>query len=112
MKKYFATSEISLRLRKLGFNEKFFGVYCDKDGSVRRTELYETGDAVLWQQAIDFLFEKLDNYYPYLNVEIFSDNSGNWHHPADEDIESFTIDFDNKEQMILTMLDKLELCQM
>lgn len=80
MKKHFATYEISLKLRVIGFDEPCFGYYDDKkkfefiidsgNDPVLKNQL--TGSSIvapLWQQVIDWLREKhkmeinIDNYY-------------------------------------------------
>ena len=64
--------------------------------------------APLWQQAWSFLLKKLDFYYPYLRIEIFSDYSGKLYHPKDVGIDGLEIDFDNKEQLILKLIELIK----
>lgn len=54
MEKQFVPYDLALRLKKLGFDEKCFGVYYSKDGDVRIYDGNESGDAPLWQQAFDW----------------------------------------------------------
>ena len=117
MKKQFVTYEIALTLKELGFNEECLGFYKISLGN-NIPELiitkcnYNSGkyitipedfhiDAPLWQQAINWLFKKLDFYYPYLRIEIFSDESGIWYRENNR-VEIY---FDNLEQAILKAID-------
>ena len=67
MKKQFATYEIALKLKELGFNEECFGYYHINEGYTKGyafcySENTRTSDcsvlAPLWQQVIDWFREK------------------------------------------------------
>ena len=70
MKKQFATYEIALMLKELGFNEPCFGYYRDDDKdtlSIQEVTNYDIEFscyphidclAPLWQQAVEWLFQK------------------------------------------------------
>ena len=64
--------------------------------------------APLWQDTIDWVFEKLDFYYPYLQLMIYSDKSGKWYQSSDDGNEELFVDFDNLEE---ATLKAIELCQ-
>jgi hypothetical protein len=129
----FVSYEIALKLKELGFDESCFA-FVNEDRKLiffdSQTAFYRTNSEVhhcrkiwniftnknklnlaaipVWQQAFDWLFKKLDFWYPYLSVTIYSDGSGDWRHPKEDDIEAFEIEFDNKEQMILEAIKLLE----
>ena len=110
MTKLFCNYEIALKLKELGFDEKCFGrIYAD-GGYEQLSYLYKNSDAIgnitscsapLTQQAISFLFNKLDFYYPYIRIEIFADGSGQWIQPQDDGIDALELEFDNLEEAIL-----------
>jgi hypothetical protein len=68
MKEQFAPYEIALKLKELGFNEECLAwyYYDEEDNTAQlcyQREVYVNYiNAPLWQQAIDFLFEKYDVY--------------------------------------------------
>ena len=67
--------------------------------------------APLWQQVIDWLFSKLDFYYPNIKIEVFSDDSGSWYQSEDNMNEYIDIKFNNKEQAVLGAIKLLEKTQ-
>jgi len=101
MKHLFVPYELAIILKEKGFKESCFGVYYNKDGDVRKITYSEYGDAPLYQQAFDWIFKKLDFMYPYMSIEMFSDGSGMWYHPADDGKDNkLEIDFDNINEAI------------
>lgn len=127
MKEQFVTYEIALKLKELGFNEPCIAYYVvNKDKfiyNINKVLNYSTGkgnflgekcySAPLWQQATDFVFKKLEFYYPTLYLELYSDYSGYW--LARRDIyqgsvlcEKLEVEFNDKKDMILKAI---ELCQ-
>ena len=129
MKKQFCTYEISKELKELGFDEECFAIYFKgilnngysvnyistdwkslfyKNKINSESNSIDIVSAPLWQQAWSFLFKKLDFYYPYLRTEIFSDYSGKLYHPKDVGIDELEIDFDNKEQLILKLIELIK----
>ena len=109
MKEQFCTFEIALKLKELGFDEPCLGYYEQTlDSRPLIITNYEEDlylKAPLWQQAISFLFDKLDFWYPYLRIEIFSDNSGQWIQPKDDGIDELILEFDNIEEAILKAIE-------
>lgn len=112
MQRQFVTYEIALTLKELGFDENCFGYFINLNGhgepyfslvteypfiTTTRNHII----APLWQQAINWLLKKLDFYYPYLRIEIFSDGSGVWYRENNR----VEIHFDNLEQAILKAID-------
>jgi hypothetical protein len=91
MKHLFCTYEISLKLKELGFDEKclaFYGVL--KELKVEVTNNSEPNierrsfiAAPLYQQAIQFLFDRLEFDYPQLEIVLNSDGSGCWRQDKD-----------------------------
>lgn len=123
MKEQFCTYEISLKLKELGFDEPCLGYYEvsnylefgfrlrfieHEDSNPSKQPSNKDCLAPLWQQAITWLFKKLDFYYPYLKIEVFSDGSGTWYQPKDEGNNELEIDFDNLEQAILKALELIK----
>lgn len=125
MKEQFVTYEIALILKELGFDEPCIGVWrlidsesvfnitSDARYSVSQAKTsYIHGEsailAPLWQQAIDWIFKKLEINYPYLRIEMYSDGSGEWYHLADERVESLTIMFDTKEEAVLKVIELIK----
>lgn len=103
MQEQFVTHEIALMLKELGFNEpcfKDFGYDYNEDGVP-----FLSCNLPLWQQAIDFVFKKLDFHYPYLRIEIFSDGSGMWYQSKDDRNYKLELCFDNLEQAILKAIE-------
>ena len=101
MEKLFVPYKIALLLKKKGFDEPCLGSYNILHGLIVGDEFFTNNiPAPIHQQAIDWLFKKLDLYYPYLKIEIFSDGSGSWYHPKDDGNDKLEIDFDNIEQGI------------
>jgi len=102
MEKQFVTYDIAKALKEKGFNEecfKSFNYDYDEDGVPLLV-----CNLPLWQQAIDFLFKKLEFNYPYLKIEIFSDGSGSWIQPKDDEIDELILEFDNLNEAILKAL--------
>lgn len=94
MDKQFCNYENSLRLKELGFNKECFAAY-DSSNNLR---IYFCGitanwnmnnlnpevikvSAPLFQQAFEFLLNKLENYnsdYFLMSIQLYSDGSGKW----------------------------------
>lgn len=131
MKEQFVTHEIALELKKLGFDEPCFGHFTKDMGlkihiQFENIQKHYTNSKLLaleakyldmpknrcasplWQQAIDWVFEKLEINYPYLRIEMYSDGSGEWYHPADEGVKSLTIMFDTKEEAVLKAIELIK----
>lgn len=106
MKKQFATYEIALKLKELGFNEECLGYYHVNEGYTKGyafcySENTRTSDcsvlAPLWQQVIDFIWEK---YHILINTYQIPQGVIVW-----QVIYEF---YPTKEQAILKAI---ELCQ-
>ena len=114
MEKQFVNYEIAVKLKELGFDEECLMWYCHENNLTNDQifRQYKKEDyfceAPLWQDAIKWLFEKLDFYYPYLKIEIFSDGSGTWHSPDVDGNEKLDLDFDNLEQCVLLGIKEIE----
>lgn len=123
----FVSYQIALKLKELGFNEKCFGYFTkdevffyfdvdDFSSSYTKNldnlivnsvdKLYCT--APLWQDAIDWLFKELDFYYPSLTLTVYLDKSGCWIQTKDDGVDELEIDFNNQEEMILKIIEKLQ----
>ena len=106
MKRQSVTADIAIKLNELGFDEKTFGSYILEENKI---PLFIYGNtyglpsikAPLYQQAIMWLHEKLDFYYPYLRFELYSDESGSWYQSKDEGNERLEIEFKNIEDGVL-----------
>jgi len=116
MKHLFVPYELAIILKEKGFDEPCFGWW----HVVNTPELKDIYDvdyflvikdnwnsecqvipAPLYQQAFDWIFKKLDFMYPYMSIEMFSDGSGMWYHPADDGKDNkLEIDFDNINEAI------------
>jgi len=119
MEKQFVTYDLAAKFRELGFKEPCFG-YFRNEILVQILGFRNMNSAnpnmvsaPLWQQAYDWLIQKLDFYYPMLEVTIFSDESGAWCQSYDAltDNEEVHVCFDNKEEMILGAIKLLEKCK-
>ena len=113
MKNKFTTYEIALKLKELGFDEECFGwYYIGLPNSIEYSRCSGKNcvdvPVPLWQDAISWIFKKLDFYYPYLKVEIFSDGSGSWYQPRDKGVQCLDIEFNNLEQCILLAIKEIE----
>ena len=89
MEKQFCIYSISLKLKKLGFDEECFG-YFDEDANFCTFEYYDVErqnstiqseyagikqcTAPLWQQAIEFLLKGLHQKYPYIHIMYVNPN--------------------------------------
>lgn len=92
MKEQFVTYETSLKLAEIGydnpftlFDQKVFyrngnNLVMGNDEAIKYwKELgHELVIAPLYQQAIDWLLQKLSYYYPYISIQIYNDYSGAW----------------------------------
>ena len=117
MKKEFVTYEIALKLKELGFDEECLGAFISENiflfgESSQVNYMKWDAPAILWQQATSFLFEKFNFYYPYLRLEVYSDESGVWvwncDYPVDEDNDAIEFEFKDKEDMILKAIELIE----
>lgn len=113
----FVSYDIASKLKELGFNEECLGAYTYQDIGyliVNMKTVFKIGEYMyqtkittlspLWQQAIRWIFDRLDYYYPYLKLEIFSDGSGGW---RDKD-EGFELSFNNIEEAVLLGIKEIE----
>jgi hypothetical protein len=129
MEKQFCTYEISLKLKEIGFDEKCFGwfnennsfclhknpyAFYTKNSQIKwnrnffKRMKYQLCAAPLRQQAIDWCFEQLDFYYPTLRLTVYSDESGEWLQTKDDGVDRVSIDFDNKEEMVLKAIELIK----
>ena len=112
MEKLFLPYELALKLKEMGFDKSCFGSYSQKETLLYfGINSYKNSDglltAPLYQQAFTWLFQKLDFYYPYLSIVIFSDGSGYWNQPKDEGNDELNIDFDNLDEAIEKALESI-----
>lgn len=127
MKEQFATYEISLALKGLGFNEKCFGFYLpDKEllSPVfhQNSYNYRVGavsnvDAPLWQQAIDWLDSKkglfihINKSYTCYNYQVYKYSKYDDCNELIIDESLIDLDYDiARKQAILEALKTLEGC--
>lgn len=117
MEHLFVSYNIALALKEKGFDEECFAWYVSKDygleiGAVVKSDMLR--DAVIaptYQQAIVWLFPKLEFNYPMLSIELFWDGSGEWYSPEDrcEDSEilneRFLVEFNNLDEAIEKVLE-------
>ena len=136
MKEQFVTYEIALALKELGFDEKCLAsYYTDDERNYDKGDIYDCRrklsssidfdpfkeefdnfyinsnetyyvSAPLWQQAFNWIFKQLDFYYPFIRLEIYSDASGGWYAPPDDDSnEYWNTSFSSLEEAINQVLD-------
>lgn len=130
MNEQFMPYEMAFKFKELGFDERCFAYFNDKKEFnlhtnpnafytrnshvekwcttiwARKKNKLQACQTPLWQQAYEWLFKKLEFYYPYLEVNIFTDYSGDWHQSYDAltgNVE-VNIEFNNKREMFETML--------
>lgn len=92
MKEQFCSYETSLKLAEIGYNNPFtlfdYKVFYRNGsnlamGNDDAIEYWKRiGDAVviapLYQEAIDWLLQRLNFYYPFISIQIYNDYSGAW----------------------------------
>lgn len=116
MNEDFVTAEIAEKLKGLGYalpKHRTFallingGIYTFFDQTLTTWETWcDTRNAIdvpLWQQAIEWLMDKINN--PYLRIEKYADGSGQLYEAIEETID---YDFENREDLVLKLI---ELCQ-
>ena len=112
MKEQFVTYEIALKLKELGFDEPCCALFRHERlfpilgfeiiNSIKQSVIA----APLWQQAFNWIFKQLDFYYPFIRLEIYSDASGGWYAPPDDDSnEYWNTPFSSLEEAINQVLD-------
>jgi hypothetical protein len=110
----FVPYKIAVNLKEKGFDEPCLG-YTEREGEFNlfadamfcntnsTFQFYPT--APLYQQAIDWIFPKLEFNYPLVSIQIYGDGSGEWYSPEDRDgddilNEKLSVEFDNLNEAI------------
>jgi hypothetical protein len=93
MKHLFCTYETSLELKELGFDDECFAYYSFQKeflfGKTNNSWFFlhrpnlKAVAAPLYQQAIQFLFDRLEFDYPQIEIVLNSDGSGCWRQDKD-----------------------------
>lgn len=100
MKNLFVPYEITLALIELGFcGDDCIARFVDEGlGFIPKLDdpFIANTPAPLWQEAIAFLLNKLENTYPMLKIKIYSDFSGDW-----SEYGGMEEDFNTLEEAIL-----------
>lgn len=135
MKKQFATYEIALKLKELGFNEECLGYYHVNEGYTKGyafcySENTRTSDcsvlAPLWQQVIDWLRDKHDIVIEITRQKYFDTYANSYAYEVvckvykNKELEGSVVIRDNKNNYIFysyeeareqAILKAIELCK-